>query len=110
MEADFNTRADELIAASRYVEAQALLEATLTRIPKDWTPKRDKTDSLAVAFWNQEEFLAYTHHKAQHLTKSIMWVGESYSKAWYQLAITHSQQGHFGKALFSINCGLFSED
>jgi tetratricopeptide (TPR) repeat protein len=106
VEADFNTRADELIVASRYVEAQALLEAALTGMPKDWTPTRDETDFLVVAFWNQEEFLAYTDHKAQHLTKSIMWVSESYSKAWYQLAITHSKQGHFEEALFSIDCGL----
>ena len=39
-----------------------------------------------------------------------MWLNESYSRAWYQMAIVHSKQDHFEEALFAIDCGLELEN
>lgn len=105
MENDFNREADELIVAGRYAEAQAMLEAALREMPAGWKPRRERGEFVDIAFWNQKEFLAYSYREMKRLTKSIAWVNQSYSRAWYQLAIAYSKQGHFEKALFAIDCG-----
>jgi tetratricopeptide (TPR) repeat protein len=106
----FNKQADEFIVAARYAEAQVLLEATLRAMPSGWTPRRNEGEFLTIAFWDQREFLAFSHHEAKRLMKSIMWLNESYSRAWYQMAIVHSKQDHFQEALFAIGCGLELEN
>jgi tetratricopeptide (TPR) repeat protein len=110
MRDNFNKQADEFIVAGRYAEAQALLEAALRAMPSGWTPRRNEGEFLTIAFWDQKEFLAYSHHEAKRLTKSIMWLNESYSRAWYQMALVHSKQDHFEEALFAIDCGLELEN
>jgi tetratricopeptide (TPR) repeat protein len=110
MGANFNRQADELIVAGRYAETQALLEVALRTMPIGWTPRRNEGEFLTIAFWDLEEFLAFSDHEAKRLTKSIIWVNESYSRAWYQLAIAHSKQEHFDEALFAIDCGLELEN
>ena len=106
MENDFNREASEHLIAGRYAEAEALLESVLQSMPTGWTAKRDDGMFTEIAFWDQEEFLRHSFRNAKHLEKSIMWINLSFSRAWYQLAVTHSKQGHFEKALFAIDCGL----
>ena len=108
MEPKFNRCADELIIEGCYADAQALLDAAIQAMPAGWTPTREDERFLSVAFWDQEEFLAHSHHQIERkqLTKSIAWVDGSYSRAWYQLAVVASKQGRFGRALFCIDCGL----
>ncbi len=102
----FNYRADELIVAGCYAEAQTLLEAALQEMPVGWKPVKDDDRALSIAFWDQEEFLAYVDRERDQLTQSIYWVEGSYSKAWYQLAVAASKQGQFDRALFCLDCGL----
>ena len=83
MEAYFNKQADELIVAGRYAEAQALLEVALQAMPNGWTPRRNEGEFLTIAFWNQKEFLAFSYHEVDRLTKSVLWVNESYSCLLY---------------------------
>jgi hypothetical protein len=59
VESTFNQRAAELIIEGRLAEAQVLLEAAIHKMPTDWTPIREDTESLRIFFWDQEEFLAY---------------------------------------------------
>jgi tetratricopeptide (TPR) repeat protein len=110
MRADFNRQADDFIVAGRYAEAQALLEVAIRAMPNGWTPRRNEGEFLTIAFWNQKEFLAFSYHEVDRLTKSVFWVNESYSRAWYQLAFAHSKQDHFEEALFAIDCGLELEN
>jgi tetratricopeptide (TPR) repeat protein len=102
----FNNQADELIVAGHYAEAQALLQSELQRIPAGWKPQSETGRFLEIAFWDQEEFLAYSRRHGPRLSKSISWVGTSYSNAWYQLALVASKQLQFDHALFCIDCGL----
>lgn len=108
MEPSFNSRADQLIVKGRYAEAEALLEGVLRAMPSGWNPIREDDRFLSIAFWSQDEFLAHSHYVTERneLTKSIMWVDCSYSRAWYQLAVVESKQGLFDRALFCIDCGL----
>jgi hypothetical protein len=80
----FNNQADELIVAGHYAEAQALLESELQRASAGWKPRKEDDQCLEIAFWDQEEFLAYCQQQPDRLT---IWAGASYSKAWYQLAL-----------------------
>lgn len=104
MESDFNQEADKLIAEGRLAEARAMLEAAVRGIPAGWKPRRDDGRSLAIAFWNREEFLAYVQRS--HPDKTMYWVPESYSKAWYQLAGVAIEEERLENALFCIDCGL----
>lgn len=108
MEPRFNHRADELIVNGRYADAQALLEAAIQTMPAGWTPRWEDDHFLTIAFWDQEEFVAYSQREIEmkRLTKSIAWVDASYSRAWYQLAVMASEEGRFENALFCIDCGL----
>ena len=106
MEQDFNKRADELIADGRFAEARTILETAIRDIPPGWKPSQDDGRSLKIAFWDQEEFLAYVGNQRGHLTKSVFWVCGSYSKAWYQLAVVATEQEGFENALFCLDCGL----
>jgi tetratricopeptide (TPR) repeat protein len=83
-----------------------LLEAALQEMPAGWKPDNDDGRFLTIAFWDQEEFLAYVNRERDRVTKPIYWVEGSYSRAWYQLAIAASKQGQFDRALFSLDCGL----
>jgi len=99
----FNRRASALILDGRYAEARALLEAAIHEMPTGWTPIRDDGQSLAICFWDQEEFQAYSRHQQE---RSIFWMEGSYSHACYQLAVVAGKQKRFEDALFSIDCGL----
>lgn len=108
MEPSFNRRADQLIVEGRYADAEALLENAIQAMPAGWNLRQEDDQFLSIAFWSQEEFLAHSHYVTERneLTKSIMWVDCSYSRAWYQLAVVESKQGLFERALFCIDCGL----
>jgi tetratricopeptide (TPR) repeat protein len=108
MDPSFNRRADELIVDGRYADARALLDAAIHEMPTGWTPRLEDDRSLTIAFWDQGEFLAHSHHEIEmkRLTKSIFWVDGSYSRAWYQLAVVASKEGRFENALFCIDCGV----
>jgi tetratricopeptide (TPR) repeat protein len=108
MEPSLNRSADQLIVKGHFAEAEALLERALQTMPVGWNPIREDGRFLSIAFWSQEEFLAHSNYVIERdgLTKSIMWVDCSYSRAWYQLAVVESKQGLFERALFCIDCGL----
>lgn len=106
MEQDFNRRIDALIIEGRWAEARALLEPALRDMPRDWKAFRENEEELTIAFWDEEEFLAYCDHHAARLNKTTLWVQGSYSRAWYQLAVVESRQERFEEALFAVDCGL----
>lgn len=106
MEADFNLRADALIAQGQFAKARALLEAAVREMPAGWKPCREGDRSLSIAFWEQEEFLAHANHPGEGLAKPVFWVPDSYSKAWYQLGAIAVEEEDFERALSSIDCGL----
>jgi tetratricopeptide (TPR) repeat protein len=103
---NFNNQANSLIVAGHYAEAQSLLESELQRTPAGWKPQKEDDQFLQIAFWDQEEFLAYSHHHRDRLTKSIIWANASYSNAWYQLALVAVEEEQFDHALFCLDCGL----
>ncbi|MCZ2146224.1 MAG: tetratricopeptide repeat protein [Bryobacterales bacterium] len=108
MKPSFNRLADQLIIKGRYAEAQVLLDAAIQAMPAGWTPRQEDKRFVRIAFWDQEEFLAHGHRVIgmNRLTKSIVWVEGSYSRAWYQLAVVASKQGRFEHALFCLDRGL----
>src|ERR1700677_869089 len=79
-------------------KAHALLELAIREMPNGWVPRREDDMFLTVAFWDQEEFFAYSDHESEQLTKSISWVVDSYSQAWYQLAVMASKEKRFEDA------------
>src|SRR5436305_1569216 len=91
----FNGRAEKVILDGHYAEARTLLEAAIQKMPPGWTPRREDGNSLTIAFWYQAEFIAYSFREGERVTKTIIWAAESYSRAWYQLAIVASKQKHF---------------
>ncbi len=109
MEAEFNSVADKLIADDRLVEAVAVLEKAIREMPSEWKPSRDDGESVAIACWDQEEFLAYLDHHGEQLTKLILWAADSYSKAWYQLAAVAVEGERFENALTCLDCGIALE-
>jgi hypothetical protein len=109
MEAEFNSLADTLIADDRLVEAVAVLETAIREMPSGWKPSRDDGESVAIAFWDHEEFRAYLDHHGEQLTKLILWESNSYFKAWHQLAAVAVEDERFENALFCLDCGIALE-
>lgn len=103
--------AAKLIGGQHHAAAQALLETELRQMPANWKPKQEDERSLTVAFWDREEFLAYSDHQRRRgaLDKLIRWAGASYTNAWYQLALVASKQGQLDYALRCIDAGLALE-
>lgn len=102
---DFNEIAEGLIAENHSEEAQAVLEKAIDGMPTGWKPVQDQAESLQIAFWDQEEFFAYVRRPGVS-SKTVLWVGSSYSRAWYVLGALASQQQRFEHALFCMDCGI----
>lgn len=73
-------------------------------MPAGWKPIRDGDPFVRVAFWAEDEFLAYTGKQKAPGAKSVMWVAGSYPKAWYQLAVIAVEQVDFEDALTLPRC------
>ncbi|HKM91513.1 MAG TPA: hypothetical protein VJX29_12940 [Candidatus Acidoferrales bacterium] len=104
MRSSFNDLADKLMSQSQWAAARSLLEQTIRDMPRDWKPVRDDPVTFRAricACWDNEEFLAHVGAKSAegYLDK---WIAESYSKAWYQLAMIAVEEGDFNKALICI--------
>ena len=106
MSTDFNKRAEELIAAGRLLEARAMLETAVREMLPDWRPRCDTGKAVVIAFWSLEEFLAFIDNQTEESDKPTFWTGDSYSRAWYQLAVIAVKGGRFEEALFCLDRGL----
>jgi tetratricopeptide (TPR) repeat protein len=106
MNSDFNQLAEDLIAERRLVEARTMLEKAISQMPAGWKPSRDDGKALSIAFWYEEEFLAWVQQYGRRLNKTTLWIRESYSKAWYLLAAVAVEEKRLTDALFCIDSGL----
>jgi tetratricopeptide (TPR) repeat protein len=104
----FNERALELLHEGRLDEARAILEEALQAMHAGWTPIKETSSFVQIAFWDRDEFFAHSRHVTSlgPLEKSILWVPGSYSQAWHILAVIASKQGQLERALFCLDCGL----
>jgi tetratricopeptide (TPR) repeat protein len=103
----FNERALELLHQDRFDEARIVLEEALRKMPAGWKPVNESSNSVQIAFWDEDEFFAHTGHiTSRPLEKSIFWVPGSYSHAWHILAVIASKQNQPERALFCLDCGL----
>ncbi len=105
MDQDFNKIANALIAQNRLEEARTLLENAMQKMPRGWKPVQEDAEFIRVAFWDQEEFFAYVRGRDAK-AKSVLWIGKSYSRAWYVLSSLASKQGRLEHALFCVDCGI----
>jgi hypothetical protein len=69
MNSDFNQLAEDLIAERRLVEARTMLEKAISQMPAGWKPSRDDGKALSIAFWYEEEFLAWVQQYGRRLNK-----------------------------------------
>jgi tetratricopeptide (TPR) repeat protein len=105
MSADFNSEASRLIGEDRLVEAREMLEHSIQARPADWNPTTEDDKFLRIAFWDKEEFLAYSSNlPASH--KSVLWVRPSFSLAFFHLCFIDITEGSFESAVASAAAGL----
>ncbi len=105
---DRTKQIDSAIAARRWSEARILLHDALASMPPDWKPIRKEEQAIEAAFWDMDEFLAYScRHPAP--TKSVYWVPPSYSRWWCQLSDVDIEEGLFQNAVLCIESGLAIE-
>lgn len=69
-------------------------------------PERFLGKSLEIAFWDKGEFLAFVEIRKQPDDETVVWVPNSYSKAWYQLALVAAEEKNFDRALFHLDYAL----
>ncbi|WP_263366712.1 tetratricopeptide repeat protein [Edaphobacter bradus] len=106
---DFNELAAQAIAGHRWSEALELLENALADMPAGWTAAREGEDVLQFAFWDQEEFFAYTGKRASEHGRTLVWIAPSYSKAWWQLAVVCAEEQRLDNALVCVESGISIE-
>ena len=102
----FNALANLLLGERRWPEVRELLERELARMHAGWRPIQESGAFLQIAFWDEEEFLAYTRSHDPSKCGSVMWILPSYSLAWLQMAIAISQEGDDQKAIGCIDNAL----
>lgn len=91
----------------RWDEARCLIESALAAMPVGWSPLTETDRFINGAFWDRGEFLAYSRHVRDHgEVKSINWIGPSYSKRWWQLAVINRMQRKHEEAIDCIGRGL----
>jgi tetratricopeptide (TPR) repeat protein len=107
MKMEFNETADKFAAEGRWSEARTVLENAIRAVPVGWKPVSENSESVRIAFWDEDEFLTYT--EAAQTEKNVVWVGESYSKAWYRLADIAVEEQRLDNALLCVESGLTLE-
>ena len=106
---DVQDLASVAIAASRWDDARELLVTALASIPLNWRALQEDESRVRAAFWDQEEFLAFVAHHRGRYEKPIIWIGTSYSKMWWQLAVANSEQERVDEALECLERALALE-
>jgi tetratricopeptide (TPR) repeat protein len=108
----FNQLAEQLISKRQWVAARSLLEEAIRQMPMDWKPVQNDSVTFRAricACWDKEEFLAYVGAKRAEGDLDNKWIAESYSKAWFQLAVIAVEEGNLTSALSCIESGLALE-
>jgi tetratricopeptide (TPR) repeat protein len=104
---DFNEQAEKLIFAKRLEEARDLLERAINAMPAGWKAYRNDGDVISIAAWDEDDFLGQGGHQELPLTgPRVIWVPDSYSKAWSQLAEIADRERRFEDALSCLEKGL----
>lgn len=96
-----------MIQRGQRSEAEKFLREFVSKIPSNWKPIEESSDSVKIAFWDPDEFLAYkAYQKAKNITKKVVWVTPSYSKAFYLLGFIAVERGDWDNAIKYIEYGL----
>jgi len=106
---DFNKVADQAIADCQWSEAREVLEKALAHMPPGWGATREGHNSLQLAFWDEEEFFAFSRTRASDDKRSFFWVAPSYSMAWGQLALICAEEKRLDNALVCVESGIAVE-
>lgn len=95
----------------RYQEAQSLLLDMVAGMPKGWRPtKRHEDKRIEVAFWSEQEQLAYTDYFKESINEHFeISTSCSYSKAYYLLACLEMNVQNFDGAQVYINQAIVLE-
>jgi tetratricopeptide (TPR) repeat protein len=107
MKMEFNETADKFTAEGRWSKARTVLENAIRAMPVGWKPVSEDSESVQIAFWNEDEFLTYI--EARQTKKTLLWTVGSYSKAWYRLADIAVEEGSMDNALLCVESGLTLE-
>jgi hypothetical protein len=97
---------DDAISNKRWPKARILIEKALAPMPPDWQPLIETDDWVSGAFWDSSEFSAYSKRFGPPRDKSIMWIGPSYSRLWWQLAVINSSEDLETNAIICLGRGL----
>jgi tetratricopeptide (TPR) repeat protein len=90
----------------RWDRARPLIEEALARMPENWRPICHTEEGVEGAFWDCDEFMAFIADRDPDKDGSTLWIGTSYSKLWWQLAVVNRSQGLLDNALLCIEKGL----
>jgi tetratricopeptide (TPR) repeat protein len=95
------------IVAGKTAEAEALLLAVIANTPAEYTHTSEDPDgTLAVKFWDQQEFIHYVLWQKQHGTeRSVRWVKNAYPRAYFYLGFIGVKTRQYKKALEYLEKG-----
>lgn len=79
-------KAAELLHAGKVVEGRAMFREIVSSMPAGWQAVRESIDSVAIAYWDQQEFIECSSRDAARYRKNVLWTPPSYAQAWYLLA------------------------
>ncbi|MBN8886934.1 MAG: hypothetical protein J0I77_14530 [Rudaea sp.] len=79
-------KAVELLHSGKVAEGRAMLREIVSAMPPDWRAINEGADSVAIAYWDQQEFIECSPGDAKRYKKKILWTLPSYTQAWYLLA------------------------
>ncbi len=93
--------------SERSDEAKRLIETVLAAMPKGWSPLSEGNRGIDGTFWDEDEFRAYSEHcHSLGESRTIFWMGPSYSKRWWQLAVINKNKQNYQEAIDCIERGL----
>lgn len=107
---DILSLAESMIQSGQRFEGIKLLKEFVLNVPPNWKPIIESSDVINGAFWAMNEFLSYiAYRETGGVSKKVVWVTPSYSKAFYDLAFIAVEQENWVDAIKYLNQGLLLE-
>lgn len=102
-------RAAALLLQHHIPEGRAVLRQIVSGMPAEWSPISEGKKSVAIAYWDQQEFIECSSQDGQRYQRDIAWTSSSYTHAWYLIAFYALEDKDIGQAEAAIDRALALE-
>jgi tetratricopeptide (TPR) repeat protein len=95
------------IQSKKTDKALSILTDVVSRTPKNYSNSFKEEGKLYMKFWDMSDFMSYVGwHKENGCQENVIWIGNAYPRAYYNLAWIHFENSEYETAISFLNKGL----